>query len=203
MLGSHVLLATEAHVSTDKNTRKHAEDAAADQAKHGDSCSAKRVDTGPSMCLASFGDDSTEPPVLLRCRDDAMVDKGAAALKPYFSPVKMRMLAGTGGLIPAGTAFTATRTIFHQLHLWFCPAEEMSFRTSIQYTTKYYSSFWKVLETKAGQTLMFDPGGCAGRLRGCPFLGKRYAFPIGWACSDAARVAEAGAFLVHRRVDHF
>ena len=36
--------ATEADVETDKKTRKRAEDAAADQAKHGDSRSAKRVD---------------------------------------------------------------------------------------------------------------------------------------------------------------
>ena len=37
-------LATEAGVPTDKKTRKRAEDAAADQTKHGVSCSAKRVD---------------------------------------------------------------------------------------------------------------------------------------------------------------
>ena len=34
-------LATEADVATDKKTRKRAEDAAADQTKHGDSCSVK------------------------------------------------------------------------------------------------------------------------------------------------------------------
>ena len=47
-------LATEADVPTDKNNRKRVEDAAADQAKHGDSCSAKRVDAGP-MSLTNFG----------------------------------------------------------------------------------------------------------------------------------------------------
>ena len=41
--------ATEADVATDKKTRKRAEDAAADQAKHGDSRSAKRVDNGPTI----------------------------------------------------------------------------------------------------------------------------------------------------------
>ena len=39
---------------------------------------------------------------------------------------------------------------------------------------------------------MFDPGGCAGRLRGCPFLGGRHAIRIGWARLDAAMVTEAG-----------
>ena len=42
------------------------------------------------ICLTSFGDDSTEPPALPPCRDDAMVDKDAAASKTYFSPVEMR-----------------------------------------------------------------------------------------------------------------
>ena len=44
-------------MATDTETRKRTEDAAADQAKHGDSCSAKRVDAGPPMCMTSFGDD--------------------------------------------------------------------------------------------------------------------------------------------------
>ena len=40
-------LTTEADVPTDKKSHKRAEDAAAGQAKHGDNCSAKRVDAGP------------------------------------------------------------------------------------------------------------------------------------------------------------
>ena len=151
-------LATEADVPSDKNTRKRVEDAAADQAKNGDSCSAKKADPDP-MRPTSFGDDSTEPPAL-PCRDNVMVDKGAAAPKPCLSPVAMRTLT-------AAVASTATRAIFHRLPLWFCPTEEMNFRmTSIQYAT-YYSSFWKVLETKSRQTLVFDPGGGTGRLRAC------------------------------------
>ena len=61
--------------------RKCTENAAADQAKYRHDCSAKRINTGPSMYLTSFGDDSTEPPAL-PCRDDAMVDKDAAVSKP-------------------------------------------------------------------------------------------------------------------------
>ena len=49
---------------------------------------------------------------------------------------------------------------------------------------------------------MFDSGGCTGRLRGCPFLGGRHALRITWARLNAAMVAEAGAFLVHRGVEH-
>ena len=56
-------LATKADVPTGKETRKRAEDVAADQTEHGDSCSAKKVDPDP-MCLTSFGDDSTKSPAL-------------------------------------------------------------------------------------------------------------------------------------------
>ena len=101
----------------------------------------KRVDAGPPMCLTSFGDDSTESPAL-SCRGDAMVDdKSAAAIRPCISPVEMRMLTAAGGLLPAGTASRATKTIVHQRSLWFCSTEGMGFRTAIQYVTMYYSNF--------------------------------------------------------------
>ena len=158
-------LAMEVDVRSDTKTRKRTEDVMADQAKHGDNFCAKRVDAGPPMRLTS-GDDFAEPPAL-SCRDDAMVDKGAPAPKPCLSPVDMRTLTATGGLLLAGTASTATMAIFHQLPLWFCPTEDMNSRTSIQYVTTYYSSFWKVLKTKARQTLMFDPGDCTDHLRVC------------------------------------
>ena len=158
----------EADVRPDTKTRKRTEDAAADRAKSGDKSSSAQVDHDP-MCLTSFGDDSTEPPTL-PLRGDALVDKGAAAPKPCPSSVKIRTPTAAGDLLPAGTASTTvTRTLFHQPPLWsFCPTEEMNFRTSIQYAT--YSSFWKILEMKTRQTLVFDPGGCTGRLRACLFL---------------------------------
>ena len=74
-------LATEADIPTDKNTRKLAEDAVADQVKHGDSCSAKRVNAGPTNST-SFGM-TAEPPTLPR-RDDVLVNKGAEErILPY------------------------------------------------------------------------------------------------------------------------
>ena len=65
-------LATGADVPTDKKTRKRMEDAAADQAKHGDSYSAKRVDVGPTTST-SFG--MTAKPSALPRRDDVLVDE--------------------------------------------------------------------------------------------------------------------------------
>ena len=99
----------EADVKSDTKTRKRTEDAAADRAKHGNKSSSAQVDPDP-MCLTSFGDDSTEPPAL-PCRDDAMLDKGAEALKSL-SPVEMDTLTDAGGLLPASIASTAMGTIF-------------------------------------------------------------------------------------------
>ena len=70
-------LTMEADVTAAKKTREHTEDAAAAvQTKHGNSCSAKRVQADPttltSFCLKA------EPPALPR-RDDVLVDNGAAA----------------------------------------------------------------------------------------------------------------------------
>ena len=104
-------LATEADIEADTKTRKRTENAEANRAKHiGDSSFAK-VDIGPAS-LTSFGM-MIEPPALTS-RDDALVDEGATAPKPCFSPVEMYTLTAAEGLLPAGTAFTTTRTIFYQ-----------------------------------------------------------------------------------------
>ena len=121
-------LAMEADVTADNKTHKHTEGAAAAvHAKHGDSCSTKRVHAGPTSST-SFGIKAelpTFPP-----RDDILVDKGAAAPKPCLSPVEMRTRTSSDGLLPAGTASAATMTIFHQLPLWFYSTKEIKSRTS-------------------------------------------------------------------------
>ena len=103
-------LATEADVPTDKKTCKRAVDAVMYQAKHGDSCSAKRVDADPTSST-SF-DMTAEPPALPH-RDDVLVNKGAEAPKPHFPLVEVRMLpSAAGGQIPTDTVSTAMRTTF-------------------------------------------------------------------------------------------
>ena len=137
--------AMEADVKSDTKTHKRAEGAAtANQAKHGNSCSAKRAQADP-ISSTSFGM-KPEPPALPR-RNDFLVDKGVAAPKPCLYPVKICTLTTAGNLLLAGTASTAI--IFYQLPLRFCPTEETNSGTSIQYAT--YSNFWKinVLETKS------------------------------------------------------
>ena len=159
------LLTAEVNVETDKKTRKRTEGATVtDRTKHnGDSSSARRVDAAPTN-LTNFGK-IVEPSLAHeKCVSDAMVSKGAEAQKWHLPPVEVRMLpSAAGGLLPAGTASTATKTIFHQPPLWkFFPAKEINFRTttSIQHAT--YSIVWKmkVLETKPRKTLVFDPDGC-------------------------------------------
>ena len=113
----------EADVTSEKKTRKRTEDTAADQVISGNSSSAQ-VDHDP-MCLTSFGDDSTKPPVLPCYRDDALVDKRAAALELCLSPVEMRTLTVTCGLLPTGTASTAIRTIFARPFFFWSLGEEI------------------------------------------------------------------------------
>ena len=131
----------EAGTAADKKTRKHTEGtAAAVQAKHGNSCSAKRVQAGPTR-LTSF--DMKAEPLALPHRDNVLVDKDTAVPKQCLSPVEMRTQKAASSLLPAGTASAATRTTFHQLPPWFCPTEEIHLRTSDQYATDY-SSCWKI-----------------------------------------------------------
>ena len=131
-------LAIKADVPPDAKTRGRTEGAAAAvQAKHGDSCSAKRVQAGPTSST-TFGM-KAEPPALSRS-DDILVDIGAAAPKPCLSPVEMRTLTATGDLVPIGKTSTATMTISHQLSLWFCLTKEIKSRIS-QYAT---DCFWKL-----------------------------------------------------------
>ena len=82
----------------------------ADRVMIGDSSSAQ-VDSD-SMCLTTFGDDSIVRLALPSCKDGALIDKSAAAPKPCLLPVEMRTLVAASGLLPAGVASTATRTIF-------------------------------------------------------------------------------------------
>ena len=105
-------LAMEANVPADKKTRKRTEGAAtAVQAKHGDNCCANRVDPDPNRST-SFSNDFTKPPALPCLRDDALVGNGVTAPKSCPLPLKIRTPTAAGGLLPAGTTSTATRTSF-------------------------------------------------------------------------------------------
>ena len=106
-------LAMEADGSANTKTCERTEGAAtAVQAMHVDSCSATRVDPGPKTDSTSFGI-MVEPPDL-PCREDVLVEDGAAAPKSCLPSLKMRITTAAGGLLPTGKISTATKTTFNK-----------------------------------------------------------------------------------------
>ena len=77
------------------------------QAKYGDSCTAQRVQDGPKI---STGFSVMTKPPALPCRDDVVVDNGAAAPKSCLPSLEMRSPTAAGGLLPTGEASVATMT---------------------------------------------------------------------------------------------
>ena len=173
--------AIEADVQAYTKTRECTEGATkAVQAMHGDGFSANRVRANPKTTSTSF--DLKAEPAALPCRDDVVVENGAAAPKSCLSPLEMRTTTAADGLLPGGEVSSTTRITFYQPRPRFCLTEERhSERMSTQYALYYNSSFRlnqlsapscrRVIETKSGQNLMFDPGGSKSHLRACPFLG--------------------------------
>ena len=194
-------LAVEADKPADIKVRERTEGVAtAVQAMHGDRFTANWVDLGPKTTPTSFGV-KAKPPAF-PYRDDALVENGAAAHKSCLSFLEMRTTTVAGGLLPTGETSTPARTTFDYPTLWFCQTEEThSERISVP-SAWYDSSFRRnkllaapscrrVIETKSGQNMMFDPGGSEGRPRACPFLGKWCAL----LCGEVVRVRAAGGDL--------
>ena len=176
----HPRHAMEADGPANTKTRERTEGAAkAVQPKHGDSCTACKVQDGPkiSTCFGVMA----KPPAL-PCREDGLAENGAAAPKSCLPLLEMRTTTVVGGFLPTGETSTATKIIFNQLPLLLYLTEEINLRTSTQ-PVLYDSSFLKynllappscgwVFETKSKQKGMFDQGDSQGRLRACPFVGS-------------------------------
>ena len=128
------------------------------------------------MCLTSFGDDFIQPPARPCCKDDALVDKGAAAPKLCLSSVETCTLIAAGGLLPAGTVSTAVKTIFPRPLFSWSLGEETKISNSPTNNQLAFSRWRRVIQTKSRQALVFDPGGSTSRLRSCLFLGGWRAF---------------------------
>ena len=173
--------AMEADGPADNKTRGRTEGVAtAVQVMHGDSCTSQSVQDGPKTltCLGVMA----EPPAL-PCREDVLVENGAAAPKSCFPPLEMCTTSAAGGLPPTGETSTATKITFNQPPLRLYSTEGKNVWTptlSVSYASFF---FWKngllaapscrrVIETKSGENRMFDPGGFQGRLRACAFLGS-------------------------------
>ena len=193
-------LAMEADRPADTKTRERTEGAAtAVQAMHGDSCTTQRVQDGPKTSI-SFGV-KAEPPDL-PCREDVLVEDGAAAPKSCLPSLEIRSPTATGGLVPTGKTSTATEITFTHPPLWLYSAKETNKKSPTPYTSNDSSVFQKsnlpaapycrrVLWTKSRQNRTSDPGGSQGHLRACPFLGSWRAL----VCGEVMHAGVAGVEL--------
>ena len=117
-------LAMEADGPANKKTRECTKGAAtAVQEKHGNRCSADRVDPDP-MCSTSFGDDCTRSPAPPCSGENDLVDNGAAAPKSCLPSLEMRSPTAIGGLLPTGGTSTATKTTSNKPPLRLYSTEE-------------------------------------------------------------------------------
>ena len=118
-------LAIEAGGQANTKTRERTEDAAtAVQAMRWGGFSARRVEPGPNTNSTNFGV-MAEPPVL-PCRDDVVVESGAAASESRLPSLEMRSSTAAGGLVPTGEATTASETTSNEPLLRFYETEEMN-----------------------------------------------------------------------------
>ena len=160
----------------------------------GDRFSARRVEPGPTTKSTSLGV-KADPPAL-PCRDDSVVECGAAAFKSCLLSMKMRPSTAAGGLVPTGDASKASETTLNEPPLRFCLTEETDLkaensRTSVSFASYDSSSVFqernlsatpycrRVVDTKSGQNRTFDPGGSLGHPCACPFLGSWRALVCG------------------------
>ena len=140
-------LAMEADGPANTKTRERTEGAApAVQAMHEDCCTVQKVQGGPKTSI-SFGV-KAEPPDL-PCREDVLVEDGAAAPKSYLPSLEMRTTTAAGGLVSTGKTSTATEISFNGPLLWFYATEETNSKKKKSWTSVpsawYDSSFWKLL----------------------------------------------------------
>ena len=195
-------LAIKADGQADTETRERMEDAAiAVQAMREDCFSARRVEPGLNTNSTSFGV-KAEPPAL-PCRDDSVVECGAAAFESCLPSLEMRSSKAAGGLVPTSEVSTASETTLNEPPLRFCPIEETDLEPNCKKTStpnalfESSSFFWRLLaapycrrvvDTKSRQNRTFDPGGSRGHLRACPFLGSWRAL----VCGEDLRTGAAG-----------
>ena len=164
-------------------TRDRTEGAATTvQAIHGNSFSARRIESGPKTNSTSFGI-MAEPPAL-PCRGDVVVESRDAAFKSCLPSLEMRSPKAAGGLLPTGEPSTAEKTTYNKTPLRLYATEETNPKETTLWTSVpsawYDSSFWvkrqlavpsyrRVVETKSMHNRTFDPGGCQGRYHAYPF----------------------------------
>ena len=106
--------------------------ATAVQAMRGDGFSARRVKPGPNTNSTIFG--VKAEPLALPCRDDVVVESGAAASESCLPSLEMRSSTAAGGLVPTGEASKATEINPNEPPLRFCSTEETDLKAKNSWT---------------------------------------------------------------------
>ena len=122
-------------------------------------CFAGRVDPSLKTTSTSFSV-KAEPPTL-SCRDDALVENGAAATKLCLLPLEMRTITAAVGLLPTGETSTAIRTTLDYSTLLLCQIEGTHYKKTKIPSAWFESSFrrYKLLTpSPAGASLRQNPG---------------------------------------------
>ena len=120
----------EADGLANAKTRKRTEGAAtAVQAMHEGSGSATPVDPGPKINSTSFGMTAERPD--LPCREDVLVEDGAAAPKSCLPSLEIRTTTAADGLLPTGEISTATKPIFNKSPLRLYSTEQTNSKETI------------------------------------------------------------------------
>ena len=138
-----------------------------------------------------------EPPDL-HCREDVLVEDGAAAPMSRLPSLEMYTTTATSGLVPTGKTSTVTETTFNKPLLQFYSTEKANGKKGPTPYASYDSKVFqnsnlaaapycrRVVETKYRQNITFDPCGSQGPLHACPFWGS-------WRALVCGEVMHAGA----------
>ena len=133
-------LAMEADGQVSTKTLERTEGTAtAVQAMRGDCLPARRVEPGPTTNSTSFGV-KAEPPAL-PCRDDSVVEYGAAAFESCLPSMEMRPSTAAGGLVPIADASKASETTLNEPPLRFCLTEETDLKVKSSWTSVPSASY--------------------------------------------------------------
>ena len=148
-----------------------------------------------------------EPPALL-CRDDAVVDNGAAAPKSCLPSLEMRSPTAADVFLPTGEAFIAMMITYNQPPLWLDSTEETNSKKTNSRTLIVYVSYdrsflpaalssRRVIETKTVKRRHLILA-VLGRLRVCLFLGTWRALFFGQVMHVGAAGDDLQRFLKDR-----
>ena len=151
-------LAVEADGQANTKTRERTEGAAtAGQAIRGNGFSARLVEPSPNTNSTSFV--VKAEPSALPCRDDVVVESGAAASESCLPSLEMRSSTAAGGLVSTGEASTAKEINFIQPPFRFCSTEETDLEAKKSWTSAPSASYSAAASSRRRTCLLLPTAG--------------------------------------------